>query len=74
MLLLANGAAGGPALTGDALAKFRATLVEVCEDLAQSIPADGEGATHLITVEVHGCRTRRRRDADRQDRSPTARW
>ena len=21
-------------------------------------PADGEGATHLITVEVHGCRTR----------------
>jgi glutamate N-acetyltransferase/amino-acid N-acetyltransferase len=33
-------------------------LVEVCEDLAQSIPADGEGASHLITVEVHGCRTR----------------
>lgn len=58
VLLLANGAAGGPALTGDALAKFQATLVEVCEDLAQSIPADGEGATHLITVEVHGCRTR----------------
>jgi glutamate N-acetyltransferase/amino-acid N-acetyltransferase len=26
--------------------------------LAQSIPADGEGATHLITVEVHGCQTR----------------
>jgi glutamate N-acetyltransferase/amino-acid N-acetyltransferase len=58
VLLLANGAAGGPALTGPALAKFQATLVEVCEDLAQSIPADGEGATHLITVEVHGCRTR----------------
>ncbi|HMO87269.1 MAG TPA: bifunctional glutamate N-acetyltransferase/amino-acid acetyltransferase ArgJ, partial [Lacipirellulaceae bacterium] len=58
VLLLANGAAGGPPLAGDALAKFQATLVEVCEDLAQSIPADGEGATHLITVEVHGCRTR----------------
>jgi glutamate N-acetyltransferase/amino-acid N-acetyltransferase len=58
VLLLANGAVDGPALTGDALAKFQATLVEVCEDLAQSIPADGEGATHLITVEVHGCRTR----------------
>ena len=40
------------------LADFRATLVEVCEDLAQSIPADGEGASHLITVEVHGCRNR----------------
>jgi len=58
VLLLANGAAGGPVLTGSDLAKFQATLVEVCEDLAQSIPADGEGATHLITVEVHGCKTR----------------
>lgn len=58
VLLLANGAAGGGPLAGAALAKFQATLVEVCEDLAQSIPADGEGASHLITVEVHGCRTR----------------
>ncbi len=58
VLLLANGAAGGPVLTGNELAKFQATLVEVCEYLAQSIPADGEGATHLITIEVHGCRGR----------------
>ncbi|HYI28468.1 MAG TPA: bifunctional glutamate N-acetyltransferase/amino-acid acetyltransferase ArgJ [Bradyrhizobium sp.] len=58
VLLLANGAAGGAVLTGASLAKFQATLVEVSEDLAQSIPADGEGASHLITVEVHGCRTR----------------
>jgi glutamate N-acetyltransferase/amino-acid N-acetyltransferase len=58
VLLLANGAAGGPVLAGSALAKFQATLVEVCEDLAQQIPADGEGASHFITVEVHGCRTR----------------
>ncbi len=59
VLLLANGAAGGPVLEGRALAKFQATLVEVCEDLAQSIPADGEGASHLITVEVHGCKSRK---------------
>ncbi len=58
VLLLANGAAGPPPLAEKALDEFRATLVEVCEDLAQSIPADGEGATHLITVEVHGCRSR----------------
>jgi len=57
VLLVANGAAGGPMLTGKSLAEFRATLDEVCEDLAQSIPADGEGATHLITVEVHGCQS-----------------
>lgn len=59
VLLLANGAAGGPVLSGGDLAKFQATLVEVCEDLAQSIPADGEGASHLITVEVHGCNDRK---------------
>lgn len=66
VLLLANGAAAednaeplaGKPLSGKGLAAFRATLVEVCEDLAVSIPADGEGATHLITVEVHGCATR----------------
>lgn len=59
VLLLANGAAGGEPVTGDALRHFRATLLEICEDLAQSIPADGEGATHLVTVEVHGCKTRK---------------
>jgi glutamate N-acetyltransferase/amino-acid N-acetyltransferase len=68
VILLANGAAHRQAasttpsdatpLSGKALEDFRATLLEVCEDLAQSIPADGEGATHLITVEVHGCRSR----------------
>jgi glutamate N-acetyltransferase/amino-acid N-acetyltransferase len=74
VLLLANGEAGHvgeflrnsqsavseklPYLQDKALDDFRATLFEVCEDLAQSIPADGEGATHLITVEVHGCRSR----------------
>lgn len=58
VLLLANGAAGGEPLAGRELAAFRATLLEVCEDLAIAIPADGEGATHLITVEVHGCATR----------------
>ncbi len=58
VLLLANGAAGGEPLSGKELSHFRATLVEVCEDLAVAIPADGEGADHLITVEVHGCATR----------------
>lgn len=61
VILLANGAAQADKssyLEGKALDDFRATLFEVCEDLAQSIPADGEGATHLITVEVHGCQTR----------------
>ena len=58
VLLLANGAAGGEPLAGKDLDAFRATLLEVCEDLAIAIPADGEGATHLVTVEVHGAATR----------------
>ncbi len=56
VLLVANGAAGGPALAGDELEKFRAALFEICASLARAIPADGEGATHLVTIDVRGCR------------------
>jgi glutamate N-acetyltransferase/amino-acid N-acetyltransferase len=55
VLLLANGCAGGEPLEGDDLATFFGAFAEVCVELAKSIPADGEGATHLITVEVSGC-------------------
>ncbi|NUQ61191.1 MAG: bifunctional glutamate N-acetyltransferase/amino-acid acetyltransferase ArgJ [Pirellulales bacterium] len=58
VLLLANGAAGGPPLQGADLAAFDRVLDEVCVDLARSIPADGEGATHLITLEITGCADR----------------
>ncbi len=55
VLLLANGAAGGEPLAGDDLAAFQTALDEVCAELARSIPADGEGATHLVTIEITGC-------------------
>jgi glutamate N-acetyltransferase / amino-acid N-acetyltransferase len=58
VLLLANGAAGGEPLAGADLAVFQAALNEVCIDLAKSIPTDGEGATHLITLDIKGCSTR----------------
>lgn len=58
VLLLANGAAGGEPLNGVALAEFQRGLDEVCVELARAIPADGEGATHLITLEVKGCQSR----------------
>jgi glutamate N-acetyltransferase/amino-acid N-acetyltransferase len=57
VLLLANGAGGGPPLVGDELSAFRKAIGEVCADLARAIPADGEGATHLITIDVTGCVT-----------------
>ena len=58
VLLLANGAAGATPLVGDDLTAFGKALEEVCVELARSIPADGEGATHFVTIEVVGCLTR----------------
>ncbi|HZZ29884.1 MAG TPA: bifunctional glutamate N-acetyltransferase/amino-acid acetyltransferase ArgJ [Pirellulales bacterium] len=57
VLLLANGAAGGEKLAADELQQFQSALHEVCGQLAKSIPADGEGATHLICIDVKGCAT-----------------
>ncbi len=58
VLLLANGAAGGEPLSGDDLAAFQTALDEVCVDLAKAIAGDGEGATHLVTIELAGCADR----------------
>jgi glutamate N-acetyltransferase/amino-acid N-acetyltransferase len=58
VLLLANGAAGGGRLAGKDREAFAQALAEVCAELARAIPADGEGATHLITLEISGCATR----------------
>jgi glutamate N-acetyltransferase/amino-acid N-acetyltransferase len=66
VLLLANGAAGGEPLAGRDLDAFAGALAEVSEELAKAIPADGEGATHVVTIEVSGC-------ADRQSARRIAR-
>ena len=58
VLLLANGAAGTPPLAGDDRAAFQQALNEVCQELARAIPADGEGATHLVTIDIAGCASR----------------
>ncbi len=54
MALLANGACGGPPLSGEDLETFHAALTEACIELAKLIPADGEGASRLIEVRVSG--------------------
>jgi glutamate N-acetyltransferase / amino-acid N-acetyltransferase len=56
LLLLANGAAGGdPVGAGSAgLAALETAVLEVCDDLAEMIAADGEGATRHFRVEVRG--------------------
>ena len=56
VLLLANGASEIKVAEDDEK-EFGEILTEACQALARSIPADGEGATHLITIHVRGCRT-----------------
>jgi glutamate N-acetyltransferase/amino-acid N-acetyltransferase len=55
VLLLASGAGGGPPLAAGDADRLQAALRDVCTDLARAIPSDGEGASHLITIEVEGC-------------------
>jgi glutamate N-acetyltransferase/amino-acid N-acetyltransferase len=54
VLLLANGE--GPRLTGHDLTTFRDSTTSVCVELARKIAIDAEGAEHLITIDVDGCR------------------
>jgi glutamate N-acetyltransferase/amino-acid N-acetyltransferase len=58
VLLLANGAAGGEPLRGAGLEAFGRAVTAVCESLAREIADDGEGATHVLRIEVRGCATR----------------
>jgi glutamate N-acetyltransferase/amino-acid N-acetyltransferase len=58
VLLLANGAVGGPVLADQELTEFERGLLEVCGELARAIPSDGEGASHLITIDVSGCESK----------------
>jgi glutamate N-acetyltransferase/amino-acid N-acetyltransferase len=58
VLLLASGKSSPVPLGQADMAAFQTALDEVCIELARMIPADGEGASHLITLDVSGCRTR----------------
>lgn len=66
VLLLANGAAGGSPLSGAGLEAFGRALTTACEALAREIADDGEGATHVMRIEVRGC-------ADREEARTIAR-
>lgn len=55
-LLLANGRAGGQALTPETPGweRFSGMVETVCQTLARAIVADAEGATKLVTITVSG--------------------
>jgi len=54
VLLLANGAVDPEPLKGDDLKAFAALTLDMCQELAPMIPNDGEGVSHLITIDVTG--------------------
>ncbi len=56
VLLMANGAAGNPTISGgdEASEEFRAALYAVARHLAKEIARDGEGARTLMEVTVEG--------------------
>ena len=53
-LMLANGAAGNPAIRGGSVEAelFENALLEVARQLARAVASDGEGASKLISVRV----------------------
>ncbi len=53
VMLLASGGSGVQA-EGAAVAAFQAALQRVCQTLAYKIVDDGEGVTHVITLEISG--------------------
>jgi glutamate N-acetyltransferase/amino-acid N-acetyltransferase len=53
VVLMANGLAGKVRLS-----KFEDGLFQLCEYLTREIARSGEGATKLITVDVHGAKTK----------------
>jgi glutamate N-acetyltransferase/amino-acid N-acetyltransferase len=53
VLLLASGAAG-VALNDENAGGFAEALSQVCTSLAKQIVADGEGATHLVELNIRG--------------------
>ncbi len=65
VLLLANGLAENPTLTGTEAAwrAFQEALDHVCLELAKMIVRDGEGVHRIVTVRVSGARTPQEADA-----------
>ncbi|MBT3889981.1 MAG: bifunctional glutamate N-acetyltransferase/amino-acid acetyltransferase ArgJ [Planctomycetaceae bacterium] len=57
MLLMANGKSNSVELAGNDLELFADELTSALIELAKMIPADGEGATHLMEIAVSGAET-----------------
>ncbi len=54
LILVASGKSAAVFDTPESIAELKHAVTGVCIDLAKQIPADGEGATHLIQIDVTG--------------------
>jgi len=59
VIMLASGAAGNASLRPGSVDydRFALTLLDLCDDLARQIAADGEGATKFISITVKGAKS-----------------
>ena len=62
ILLLASGRSGVALKSADVTQAFATALQKVCDTLAHAIIDDGEGVTHVVTLDIKGTR----HDADAQ--------
>lgn len=58
VFLLGGGSPARRGLDGDELKAFVGMVRSACQTLGREMAADGEGATHLITIDVEGCSDR----------------
>ena len=60
LILIASGKSSARIDAGEALNALAGAVEDTCIELARQIPADGEGATHLVEINITGARS----DAD----------
>ncbi len=58
VLLLASGASGVGIASDSDREILQQAIDEVCIEVARMIPSDGEGATHLVTIDIMGSSSR----------------
>lgn len=58
VILLANGVSGVDCSSGETQVLFSKAIADVAMELAQLIIKDAEGASHFVTIDVTGCRSR----------------
>ena len=57
LILIASGKSSAKLDSREALSALAGAVEDTCVELARQIPADGEGATHLVEIDITGARS-----------------